>query len=165
MIKSLLLLPLLVISSSFWWGGAQAFVPSSCHSSLSPSVLATRITKNTHAHHSNTIMSATAGTTTASETPFAVIVQAEIAPDRMEEFLRMIEHNAVETRKEPECLRFDVLRVQEAPNKFFFYEVYTSVAAIDHHKKQPHYIQWTDFKESGGTISSVSFKTDAAFLT
>ena len=38
--------------------------------------------------------------------PFAVIVEAEIQPERMDEFLKMIENNAVNSRKEPGCLRF-----------------------------------------------------------
>jgi hypothetical protein len=38
--------------------------------------------------------------------PFSVIVEAEIQPDRMDEFLKMIEHNAINSRKEPGCLRF-----------------------------------------------------------
>mmetsp|Transcript_5245 Transcript_5245/g.7704 ORF Transcript_5245/g.7704 Transcript_5245/m.7704 type:complete len:109 (+) Transcript_5245:133-459(+) len=41
-----------------------------------------------------------------AEREFAVVVQAEIEPDRMAEFLKMIETNAVETRKEPGCIRF-----------------------------------------------------------
>lgn len=41
-----------------------------------------------------------------SEKPFAVVVQAEIEPDRMAEFIEMIETNAIETRKEPGCIRF-----------------------------------------------------------
>lgn len=59
----------------------------------------------------------------------------------------------------------DVLRSQDKPNEFFFYELYENAAAIDHHKKQPHYLLWADFKESGGTVSSVSYKTDGEFLT
>lgn len=46
-------------------------------------------------------------------TPFGVVVEAEIEPDRMGEFLQMIETNAKESRKEPGCLRFDVLRSQD----------------------------------------------------
>jgi quinol monooxygenase YgiN len=59
----------------------------------------------------------------------------------------------------------DVLRTQDNPNKFFFYELYENPEAIDHHKKQPHYNLWVEFKASGGTISSVSYKTDGEFLT
>jgi hypothetical protein len=44
--------------------------------------------------------------TIAMKKPFAVIVQAEIQPDRMNEFLAMIELNAKESRKEPGCMRF-----------------------------------------------------------
>lgn len=66
--------------------------------------------------------------------PFAVVVQATIFPDRMAEFLKLIKTNAEATRKEPGCLRFDVLRSQESPNEFFFYELYTGPSAIDYHK-------------------------------
>ena len=38
--------------------------------------------------------------------PFAVIVQAEIQPDRLDEFMQLIEENASNTRKEPGCIRF-----------------------------------------------------------
>jgi len=59
----------------------------------------------------------------------------------------------------------DVLRSQDNPNQFFFYELYESIDAIDYHKAQPHYNLWADFKASGGTVSSTSYKTDAEFLT
>ena len=96
--------------------------------------------------------------------PFAVVVKAEIEPDRMAEFLDMIKNNAEQTRKEPGCIRFDVLRSQDAPNEFFFYELYKDESAIDYHKLQPHYNSWAEFKASGGTISSVSYKTDGEFV-
>ena len=83
----------------------------------------------------------------------------------MAEFLKLIEKNAIETRKEPGCIRFDVLRSKDVPNQFYFYELYKDAAAIDHHKQQPHYNLWADFKASGGTISSVTHKTDGEFLT
>lgn len=38
--------------------------------------------------------------------PFAVVVTAEIQPDRMEEFLEMIQFNAENSRQEPGCIRF-----------------------------------------------------------
>lgn len=96
--------------------------------------------------------------------PFAVVVKAEIQPDRMAEFLELIEKNAIETRKEPNCIRFDVLRCQEAPNQFFFYELYKNMDAIEYHKQQPHYQLWANFKASGGTIDSITYKADGEFL-
>ena len=101
----------------------------------------------------------------AAEKTFGVIVQAEIEPDRMAEFIEMIKNNAEKSRKEPGCLRFDVLRCQEEPNKFFFYELYKNPSAINYHKEQDHYKAWADFKESGGVISSVSFKSDGEFIS
>jgi quinol monooxygenase YgiN len=38
--------------------------------------------------------------------PFAIIVEAEIKPDRMDEFMTMIKNNAENSRKEPGCIRF-----------------------------------------------------------
>ncbi|KAL7577376.1 hypothetical protein ACA910_002104 [Epithemia clementina (nom. ined.)] len=108
---------------------------------------------------------ATEGSDEDDKAPFAVIVKATVEPDRMAEFLSMIETNAKETRKEPGCIRFDVLRSQESPNEFFFYELYKNEAAIDYHKKQPHYNLWADFKASGGTMESTTFKTNGEFLT
>ena len=58
----------------------------------------------------------------------------------------------------------DVLRDQSNENKFWFYEVYENTAAVDFHKTQAHYQAWADFKESGGTVSSVSHKADGEFI-
>eukprot|EP00584_Thalassiosira_punctigera_P000539 CAMPEP_0172526864 /NCGR_PEP_ID=MMETSP1067-20121228/1691_1 /TAXON_ID=265564 ORGANISM="Thalassiosira punctigera, Strain Tpunct2005C2" /NCGR_SAMPLE_ID=MMETSP1067 /ASSEMBLY_ACC=CAM_ASM_000444 /LENGTH=137 /DNA_ID=CAMNT_0013310475 /DNA_START=87 /DNA_END=500 /DNA_ORIENTATION=- len=97
--------------------------------------------------------------------PICIVVEAEIKEDRMDDFLDMIEKNAVGSRAEPGCIRFDVLQAEDASNKFFFYEVYEDAAAISHHKEQPHYAAWGAFKESGGTISSVSKKASGKFMT
>ena len=142
--KALILWAALMVTALLSGPGTLAFVPTARSSAAS--------------RHVTMRLAATAK-------PFAVIVQAEIRPDRMEEFMQLIETNAVETRKEPGCLRFDVLRSQEADNKFYFYELYVGPEAIDYHKAQPHYNLWADFKESGGTISSTSYKTDGEFLT
>lgn len=58
----------------------------------------------------------------------------------------------------------DVLRTQDNPNKFIFYEVYKSTTDVDFHKTQDHYKAWADFKESGGTLSSVTKKADGEFI-
>ena len=65
--------------------------------------------------------------------------------------------DAVGSRKEAGCLRFDVLRCPKQANKFFFYEIYVDAAAIEVHKAQPHFKAWTDFK--------VCFTRLAAFLS
>lgn len=96
--------------------------------------------------------------------PFSVIVEAEIKEDRIEDFLKMIENNAAKSREESGCIRFDVLQDQSKENKFWFYEVYESTDAVAHHKTTSHYQSWADFKEGGGTISSVSHKADGVFI-
>ena len=49
---------------------------------------------------------ATSSTTELASKPFGVIVDAEIKPDRLEEFLDIIEKDAVGSRAEEGCLRF-----------------------------------------------------------
>lgn len=55
---------------------------------------------------STTAASAAMTSSSLKAKPFAVIVQAEVKMERMDEFLTMIAFNAAETRKEPGCLRF-----------------------------------------------------------
>jgi len=38
--------------------------------------------------------------------PICIVVEAEIKEDRMEDFLDMIEKNAIGSRAEPGCIRF-----------------------------------------------------------
>mmetsp|Transcript_31149 Transcript_31149/g.75302 ORF Transcript_31149/g.75302 Transcript_31149/m.75302 type:complete len:99 (+) Transcript_31149:379-675(+) len=97
--------------------------------------------------------------------PICIVVEAEIKEDRMDEFLDMIEKNALGSRAEPGCTRFDVLQAADASNKFFFYEVYDNADDIANHKEQNHYKAWVAFKESGGVISSVSKKASGKFMT
>lgn len=100
----------------------------------------------------------------SSSKPFGVVVNAEIKPDRMDEFLKIIKEDAEGSRQEPGCLRFDVLQSQDDPNKFVFYEVYKDLDAVKVHKEQPHFKPWTEFKESGGVVSSVTSKMDGLFM-
>lgn len=69
------------------------------------------------------------------------------------------------SRNEPGCLRFDVIRDKEQSNKFYFYEVYKDDEAVAFHKEQDHFALWTNFKESGGVIKSVSHKADGIFMS
>lgn len=83
----------------------------------------------------------------------------------MDDFLDMIEKNAIGSRGEPGCQRFDVLQSQDQSNKFFFYEVYDDSDGIAFHKTQDHYKAWVAFKESGGVISSASQKAGGKFMS
>lgn len=59
-----------------------------------------------------------------STAPFAVIVSVKIKPDRVPEFLEVMHADAKGSREEPGCLRFDLLKDEKDPNKFYFYEVH-----------------------------------------
>ena len=97
--------------------------------------------------------------------PVAIVVEVEIKPDRMDDFLKAITIDVQGSRQEEGCLRFDLLRDNSNPNKFFFYEVYVDAAAVDVHKATPHFKAWSDFKESGGVVSQTSSKCAALDFT
>ena len=92
-------------------------------------------------------------------------VNIEVKPDRLDEFIRAMKHNAEESRQEPECFRFDILRNAENPCKFTLFEAYTNPAAHAKHKTTSHYKVWNDFKESGGVQSINTINYDGFDMT
>lgn len=99
-----------------------------------------------------------------TSSPISLIVTVEIFPERIEEFLDVMERDSAGSRDTEEgCLRFDVLRDQTNLNRFVFYEVYKNAEAIEIHRAAPHYKLWTDFKASGGVSSQTVIKTDSLF--
>jgi (4S)-4-hydroxy-5-phosphonooxypentane-2,3-dione isomerase len=86
-----------------------------------------------------------------------IVVDIEVEPDRVDEFLKVAEEDAVGSRSEPGCLRFEVLKASDT--RFLFYETYKDSDAVAEHKAQPYFAKWTQFKESGG-CKSVSTKAE-----
>jgi quinol monooxygenase YgiN len=73
----------------------------------------------------------------------AMWVKARVKPDQTEKFLKAIEQDALGSeRDEPGCLRFNVLRDEKDPNVYYFFEVYKDEAALEAHRKAPHYAVW-----------------------
>lgn len=92
-------------------------------------------------------MSQLRGGALSMSTAVAIVVDVEVKPDRLDEFMvcprrtafvgptrrlslrpcraaqGVIEADAVGSQQEAGCVRFDVLRDQSNPNRFFFYEV------------------------------------------
>ena len=64
-------------------------------------------------------------------------------------------------RDEPGCFRFDILQNDSDPNRFHLYEVYTDQAALEAHRKAPHYKKWRSTVEDwfDGEIQRVSMTT------
>ena len=71
-----------------------------------------------------------------------IIVRVEPKPDKIEAFLELATYDARNSRKEPGCLRFDVLRLNDTPSRFAFYEVYRDEAAVKAHQATEHYARW-----------------------
>lgn len=96
-----------------------------------------------------------------SKPPLALIVAVEIEEQRTPAFLDAMAVDAAGSRKEPGCLKFDLLQDKSDPQKFYFYEMYADEEAMAAHKETPHYKAWAQFKAEGGVISQTVIKADA----
>lgn len=75
----------------------------------------------------------------------ALIVSLDVYPERMEQFLMAIQENASRTfNDEVGCRYFDVTQDVSKPTHFIFYELYDDQAAIDAHRKAPHFAKWRE---------------------
>ena len=73
----------------------------------------------------------------------AIWVKVKVKPDGKQRFLKAIEEDALGSeRDEPGCLRFNVLQDAQDENTYYFYEVYKDEAALEAHRKAPHYATW-----------------------
>lgn len=71
-----------------------------------------------------------------------IIVRVEPKPDKVEAFLELATYDARNSRQEPGCVRFDVLRQNDNPLRFAFYEVYKDDDAVKAHQQTEHYARW-----------------------
>ncbi|WEG08011.1 putative quinol monooxygenase [Microbacterium horticulturae] len=79
---------------------------------------------------------------------FAVLVTIDVRPEALAEFEVGLRANAAATRAEPGCLRFDVLRERDEPNRFVLYELYTNEDAFfTGHRGAAQYPAWTTLCE------------------
>jgi autoinducer 2-degrading protein len=67
-------------------------------------------------------------------------VHIRIKPDRVDDFMALIEANHRASIDEPGCLRFDVARSKTDPTEFRLWEVYVDEAAAAEHKTTRHYL-------------------------
>jgi len=68
------------------------------------------------------------------------LVEINIKPERVGEFLDVFRANHEGALAEPGNLRFDVLQDPEVATRFFIYEAYKDEAAVLAHKQTPHYL-------------------------
>ena len=73
----------------------------------------------------------------------AMWVKVRVKPQLRQRFLEAIEVDALGSeRDEPGCLRFNVLQDERDENVYYFYEVYEDQAALEAHRRMPHYAVW-----------------------
>ena len=69
----------------------------------------------------------------------AVIWKAKAGQEAEAE--RILRALTLEARKEPGCLMFQVHRHKERKGELFIYEQYEDDAALEFHRKTPHFLQ------------------------
>ena len=69
------------------------------------------------------------------------LVEINVKPDRIDDFLRVFGANREGTIAEPGCRRFDVLQDPAEPTRFTIYEAFIDEAAVKFHKTTPHYLK------------------------
>ena len=72
------------------------------------------------------------------------LVEINIKPERVDEFLEVFRANHEGAIKEPGNLRFDVLQDPRVKTRFFIYEAYKDEEAVLAHKQTPHYLACVD---------------------
>jgi autoinducer 2-degrading protein len=86
-------------------------------------------------------------------------VDLDLVPSERDKFLEAIAEDAEATRKEPGCLRFDVLVLANDPNHLFLYEVYESEAAFRAHRDSDY------FKKYASTTANMVAKRVTRTMT
>lgn len=79
-----------------------------------------------------------------------MLIEVHVKPSMLDEFLEVIKYDAVRSENdEPGCVRFDILRDNDDPLTFYFYEVYKDKKAQLAHRETPHFAKWVKFIETG----------------
>ena len=75
---------------------------------------------------------------------YVVCVTVLVKPEFTEDFVEATLKNASGTRQEPGNTRFDVLRAEDDPNRFFLYEAYLTPEDFAAHQQTEHYLEWRE---------------------
>src|SRR6476659_6439425 len=87
----------------------------------------------------------------------SLLVTVEIALDRVDEFVRYIKEEAADARaKEPGCRRFEISRSVDKANVFTLTEAYDDLAALEAHRKTPHFLLFRERADTGLILSKTS---------
>jgi (4S)-4-hydroxy-5-phosphonooxypentane-2,3-dione isomerase len=70
---------------------------------------------------------------------FVLQVNIRIEAESIDAFMRKLDENAREARKEPGCKQFEVLVDPKDRAAIMLYEVYKDEAAFESHQQTPHF--------------------------
>jgi quinol monooxygenase YgiN len=70
---------------------------------------------------------------------FVLQVSIRIKPDNVDAFMKKLDENARNARKEPGCKQFEVLVDPKDKTRIMLYEVYADEAAFETHQQTPHF--------------------------
>ena len=70
---------------------------------------------------------------------FVLQVNIRIKPESVDAFMKKLDENAREARKEAGCKQFEVLVDPADKAKIMLYEVYKDEAAFESHQQTPHF--------------------------
>jgi autoinducer 2-degrading protein len=91
----------------------------------------------------------------AQSGPFLVnVVEYDIVPGQIDNYLAALKENGAATVKEPGCHEFNVLVSQKDPNHVLIFEVYNDAAAALAHRETDH------FKKYAATIKDMVAKRE-----
>lgn len=73
---------------------------------------------------------------------YVVCVTIMVEEGQEQAFIEATKDNHLGTRREAGNVRFDVLRANDEPQRFFLYEVYKSADDFNAHQQTEHYLRW-----------------------
>ena len=73
----------------------------------------------------------------------AVIVHIEAHAGSEDALMKALEENALASRLEDSCHRWEWSRHREDPQRFAIYELYDDAEAVAAHKASDHFAHWT----------------------
>jgi (4S)-4-hydroxy-5-phosphonooxypentane-2,3-dione isomerase len=86
----------------------------------------------------------------AQSAPLLVnVVEYDIVPGQVDNYLAAAKENAAATVKEPGCRAFNILVSQKDPNHVLLFEAYDNAAAVEAHRETEH------FKKYAGIIKEM----------
>jgi autoinducer 2-degrading protein len=73
----------------------------------------------------------------------ALTVRLTVKAGREQETADMFRSYVKLVQTEPGCSRFDVLQSRKDPREFLLYELYKDDAALDAHRRTPHFLDYS----------------------